>query len=208
MAKRDIFIYYSDIGGNIKGVSAAVLPELEDKFLKISVPWELGIGFLKGSENVGSWCIDYDRGNLKKPVLVKKENISLDLNFRLVDNYMKFIPEISRRSRDLKGRLLEADIIIDTQGAEIKIMAGQTLKDNFKLPESTRSSIYSVNLSGERNLDLFFTTRNDPSFLIQHIKVPVMDVINHSEVVRQSPKPLEETSLFTKPIFNNYILVR
>jgi len=62
-----------------------------------------------------------------------------------------------------------------------------------------------ANINGSKVLKFYFTSVNDPHFMIFYIKISLKDLIEEGTVVSNTPKDLDRCSVYTLQIFDKYV---
>jgi hypothetical protein len=62
-----------------------------------------------------------------------------------------------------------------------------------------------MSAKGHKELVFYFTSVNDPHFMIFIVKVKLKDLIKEGTVVTDTPKDLDRCSVYTLEIFDKYV---
>ena len=63
----------------------------------------------------------------------------------------------------------------------------------------------SYTAKGHNELVFYFTSVNDPHFMIFFVKVPLKDLIEQGSYAVDTPKDLDRCSVYTLQIFDKYV---
>jgi len=110
------------------------------------------------------------------------------------------------RSEDTFVQLIEYD---KSKSYNIKV---GFKNDKFVVTASAKTrkkydgkSLSSMSAKGHKELVFYFTSVNDPHFMIFIVKVKLKDLIKEGTVVTDTPKDLDRCSVYTLEIFDKYV---
>ena len=63
----------------------------------------------------------------------------------------------------------------------------------------------SITAKGHKDLVFYFTSVNDPHFMIFFIKISLQELIENGSVKTETPKDLDRCSVYTLQIFDKYV---
>lgn len=113
------------------------------------------------------------------------------LYVRNEDTFVQLIEYSKTRSYDLKVGFKQG-----------KFFAQASAKTKKKYKEK---DIEKATAKGHKELVFYFTSVNDPHFLIYFIKVKLSELLEDGIVYKDAPKDLDQCSVYTLQIFDKYV---
>lgn len=188
------FHVYFDQQHNIKCITPVQDAELEKKFNSTIFPFKEVKDFIT------------DVKSLKCYTLVKKKGKQTEYEFKpkiLEVNYI----------RNVDAFLNE---VVFNNKEQVHILITNNLKDktlNFKLDSTLRREFLNgfsyideenINVNGQKNINIYFTTKDNPQFLLKTISIGLQKLIANESYSISYKSNLDNVSVFTKKIFDNY----
>ena len=113
------------------------------------------------------------------------------LYVRNEDTFVQLIEYSKSRSYDLK---------VGFKQGKFFTQASAKTKKKYK-----DKDIATATAKGHKELVFYFTSVNDPHFLIYFIKVKLSDLLEEGIVYTDAPKDLDQCSVYTLQIFDKYV---
>ena len=119
---------------------------------------------------------------------------------------LKPIESIYVRTEDAFVQLIEYsksrtyNIKVGFKGNKFIVTAGTKTKNKYK-----GKDLDTITAKGSKELTFYFTSVNDPHFMIYIVKVPLKDLIQEGSVTSDTPKDLDRCSVYTLEIFDKYV---
>ena len=110
------------------------------------------------------------------------------------------------RNEDAFVQLIEYDksrsynIKVGFKAGKFNITASAKTKNKYK-----GKDLNTITAKGHKELVFYFTSVNDPHFMIYYIKVPLKDLIEDGSYAVDTPKDLDRCSVYTLQIFDKYV---
>ena len=113
------------------------------------------------------------------------------LYVRNEDTFVQHIEPSKSRSYDIK---------VGFKNGKFFAQASTKTKNKYKgkKPES-------ISAKGNKDLVFYFTSVNDPHFLIFYIKIKLHELIKDGTVYQDAPKDLDQCSVYTLKLFDKYV---
>jgi hypothetical protein len=103
-----------------------------------------------------------------------------------------FLSEIEKGKR--------GDITVSVTGKEFTIKCNKKVQDTYK-----DTDLSSATAKGSRLLKFYFTSINDPSFMVYNINVPLPELLENKTVKKTLPYDLSQSSVYTVKLFDKYV---
>jgi len=113
------------------------------------------------------------------------------LYVRNEDAFVKLIEYSKSRSYDVK---------VGFKNGKFFAQASAKLKKKYK-----GKDLKTITAKGQKELSFYFTSVNDPHFLIFYIKVKLYELIEKDIVYSDTPKDLDRCSVYTIQLFDKYV---
>jgi len=110
------------------------------------------------------------------------------------------------RSEDAFVQLIEYDksrtynIKVGFKGNKFTVTASAKTKNKYK-----GKDLDTITAKGQKELTFYFTSVNDPHFMIYIVKVKLKDLIEEGTITTDTPKDLDRCSVYTLEIFDKYV---
>ena len=119
------------------------------------------------------------------------EHLAESLYVRNEDTFVQHIEPSKSRSYDIK---------VGFKNGKFFAQASTKTKNKYKgkKPES-------ISAKGNKDLVFYFTSVNDPHFLIFYIKIKLHELIKDGTVYQDAPKDLDQCSVYTLKLFDKYV---
>tara|TARA_R110001592_G_scaffold358242_1_gene662510 strand:- start:552 stop:1229 length:678 start_codon:yes stop_codon:yes gene_type:complete len=113
------------------------------------------------------------------------------LYVRNEDTFVQLIEYSKSRAYDLKVGFKQGKFVVQTSAKTKKKYKDKDIK--------------TATAKGHKELVFYFTSVNDPHFLIYFIKVQLADLLEQGLVYTDAPKDLDQCSVYTLQIFDKYV---
>ena len=119
---------------------------------------------------------------------------------------LKPIESLYVRNEDAFVQLIEYsksrafNIKVGFKNNKFVVTASAKTKNKYKDKE-----LEKITAKGHKDLVFYFTSVNDPHFMIFFVKVPLKDLIKQGSVATDTPKDLDRCSVYTLEIFDKYV---
>lgn len=119
---------------------------------------------------------------------------------------LKPIESLYVRNEDAFVQLIEYsksrafNIKVGFKNNKFVVTASAKTKNKYKDKE-----LEKITAKGHKDLVFYFTSVNDPHFMIFFVKVPLKDLIKQGSVTTDTPKDLDRCSVYTLEIFDKYV---
>ena len=113
------------------------------------------------------------------------------LYVRNEDAFVQLIEYDKSRSYNIKVEFKNKNFIVTASAKTKKKYKGKDLK--------------SITAKGHKDLIFYFTSVNDPHFMIFFIKISLQELIENGSVKTETPKDLDRCSVYTLQIFDKYV---
>ena len=116
------------------------------------------------------------------------------------------IESIYVRNEDAFVQLIEYDksrtynIKVGFKTEKFVVTASAKTKNKYK-----GKDLNTITAKGHKELVFYFTSVNDPHFMIFFVKVPLKDLIEKGSYAVDTPKDLDRCSVYTLQIFDKYV---
>ena len=142
------------------------------------------------------------------------DNKNLD-NYRVAQNpddentyhiELRPIESLYVRNEDAFVQLIEYsksrsfDVKVGFKNDKFFVTASAKTKNKYK-----GKDLDTISAKGHKDLVFYFTSVNDPHFMIFYIKISLKDLIEEGTVVSNTPKDLDRCSVYTLQIFDKYV---
>ena len=143
-------------------------------------------GFVVGTKKMSDYLIVEDRQTGK---LRLSKKVSHEIVVRTIDNMLYKVPTSNEKY----------DIKIQNNTKENRLIF--FLNVNLRNVAEDKSQVI---INGVTALSFFFTKKDDPHVLKKHVLVSIDDLLQNN-VISDYVKPLNNISVFTKRIYENYL---
>lgn len=92
------------------------------------------------------------------------------------------------------------DISISTNENKLNLKLSKKLKTKYK-----KQDIKSVTAKGKKDFNFYFTSLNDPHFMIYYVNVSLQELIEKDIVVKEIPEGMDQCSIYTIKSFDKYV---
>lgn len=94
----------------------------------------------------------------------------------------------------------EADITVSVNEKELTVTCSDTVIDTY-----ADTDINNATAKGMRLLKFYFTSNNDPSFMIHNVNITLPNLLSEKTVTIVLPYDLSQCSIYTIKLFDKYI---
>jgi hypothetical protein len=177
--------------GRIKSIGPAAA--FDDQRYKVDLDFDMAETIVSGNDNMANYVVDIRSHKLE---LRQKINVATidDLVHRIIEkkwskeDYFDIFLSYSRKKNVLKIQMTEE------------------FKGTKKLPRKYKDlKIRDVIWEGSLDLYFYITDYNDPNILYDYVKFQVQDLVGETLTFENLNVP-EKFSIYTKRIFQNYVL--
>ena len=113
------------------------------------------------------------------------------LYVRNEDTFVQLIEYSKDRSYNIK---------VGFKNNKFFVQASAKTKNKYK-----GKDLNTITAKGHKELVFYFTSVNDPHFMIFFIKVKLSDLIKEGTIYTDTPKDLDRCSVYTLEIFDKYV---
>jgi len=119
---------------------------------------------------------------------------------------LKPIESLYVRNEDAFVQLIEYsktrsyNIKVGFKNSKFVVTASAKTKNKYK-----GKDLNTITAKGHKELVFYFTSVNDPHFMIFFVKVSLKDLIKEGSVTTDTPKDLDRCSVYTLEIFDKYV---
>ena len=92
------------------------------------------------------------------------------------------------------------DLSISTKEEELHITLHKKLKTKYK-----KQDIKSVTAKGKKDFNFYFTSLNDPHFLVYYVNASLKELIENDIVIKKIPPGMSQCSIYTIKSFDKYV---
>jgi hypothetical protein len=92
------------------------------------------------------------------------------------------------------------NIKVGFKGNKFTVTASAKTKNKYK-----GKDLDTITAKGQKELTFYFTSVNDPHFMIYIVKVKLKDLIEEGTITTDTPKDLDRCSVYTLEIFDKYV---
>lgn len=190
-----MYVYYDSLG-DIKSIAPVQDMQFENQGYKYATfPFEDVEPFLTSRLNPFNFYVDYKRKNGVDIYKISSKQVIVSY-VRHIDNYLS---ELVEQTEEPNAIYIENNI--DEKILTFYIDADLRIKENNG-NDAEQDKISSFKRSSKVNF--YFTSKNDPSFLIKTITLIPKDLFHNENIKVSYEENLEYASLFTKKFFSYY----
>ena len=92
------------------------------------------------------------------------------------------------------------DVTISIKGKEFTVKCNKKVQDMY-----ADTDMASATAKGSRLLKFYFTSVNDPSFMVYNINITLPELLENKTVKKMLPYDLSQSSVFTIKLFDKYV---
>lgn len=190
---KPMFVYFNE-SNNAVAICGFINDEEYEGFKRAVFPLKEVKEFVTGKKNLNSYILIQDKTDPSKYEL-KKKHVEID-NVKVLD---RFITEVKEAKPDkfqlvIHNKINEHQVVVHIESS----LRQQMLRYNNELKAE------QVSLNGIPFLYLYFTVKDDPSYLVASFKIPTSNLLAEQMLFIDHEYDLSNTSLFTKKIFKTY----
>lgn len=100
----------------------------------------------------------------------------------------------------IEKNIKRADIIVSLKDKTFTVKCSKTVQNKYK-----DKNLKTITANGSRLLKFYFTSEDDPSFLLHNTNFSLSDLIESGSVERTLPSDLSQCSIYTIKIFDKYV---
>lgn len=104
----------------------------------------------------------------------------------------EFLSEVT----DGKG----GDITISVKGKKFTVKSSKKVRDSY-----ADVDLSTATAKGSRLLKFYFTSINDPSFMVYNVNITLPELLEKKSVTKTLPYDLSQSSVFTIKLFDKYV---
>ena len=191
-----MFVYY-DERGDIRAICPAPDGQFENQGCKyVTVPFPEVEDFLTSAKNPFNYHIETKRKNGVDIVKLLPKQVRQVSYLRSINNYLS---EINYQNEEANAIIIENNV----EDKILKIWIDPFLKIQVD-DEECEDQEKLINFRSLPKINFYFTTKNDPSFLIKTISLEPKKLFSNSFIEISYVENLNEASLFTKKYFEYY----
>jgi len=190
--KQTWWIKYHSDTGKIVGLSSKMLTSGNKKHSITTTHNELCRKLIKGTVSFKACSIVWDVENEIWDIDLKQDVLSIN---EVNSNFLYQIKETPATKSDLLIRVYRKENIV-----EIAVNI-ENIKKSMNL-----TAINDIANKENALLNLYFTKKNDPDYLIQSMEVDPLMLFKRKSALYRIPLDWDDVSLFTRQIFKNYSL--
>ena len=113
------------------------------------------------------------------------------LYVRSEDDFVMLIEKSSSKTYDLS---------VSTKDNKLNLKLHKKLKTKYK-----KQDIKSITAKGKKDFNFYFTSINDPHFLVYYVNVSLKELVENDVVVKDIPEGMDQCSIYTIKSFDKYV---
>ena len=183
-SSADMYVYFTD-NGDITGISPTKLKKLKGWTEQVFTQEQVSI--LKNKDQ-NSFRVRQD-SDVETVFIIEIKPIE-SVFVKSEDDFVKLIEYSSSKT---------SDITITTKDKLFSVSLSTKLRRKY-----AKTKLKSTTAKGSKLLKFYFTSKNDPHFMIYSINVALHDLITKDVVAVPIPANLHECSIYTISLFTAY----